>query len=449
MNDDPFALDGDDDRTVLRPRGDGPARSPGGARGRDSPPAARRDAGRAVANDPAARAAPLLGGINPLERAASRLLPLLVSIRQSREEPDVGLLRERLVRELESFNRRARETLEDPKQAVQSSYVLCTALDEAVMQTPWGHRANWSQHSLLETFHDEVAGGTRFFSLLKELGRDPERNRPVLELMYIVLALGFEGSYRLARDGQSTLARIREWLHGTLAGVRDRPARALSPHWEGSAVGERRLPRFAAASLAALLAVGVGAAIWVGMRIDVAARTETAVGRIVPLAAAPFTARRVAPPPPPAPEPDAPPRPTLAQLLAPDVAADAVVVEDDGEVGRVRIVGDALFGSGRADVAESVEPLLARVARALGRFDGEITVTGHTDGVPIRSGRFASNLELSLARAEAVRDALVRSLPPGRTARAEGRGSLERLTDDSTPELRRRNRRVDVTLEYR
>jgi len=438
MNDDPFALDdADDDRTVLRPR-------------------AGRPRGRGAATDRQtddATPLPLLGGINPLEHAASRLLPMLVSIGRSIEEPDVPRLRERLVRELEEFERRAREVLDEPLQVTQASYVLCTALDEAAMHTPWGHRANWAQHSLLETFHKEVTGGKGFFSRLKSLGRDAAGNRPVLELMYVLLALGYEGKYRIVRDGQATLVRVREWLYTTLQreGGPDR-RQALSPHWRGSAVQERSLPRFAGAWLAALVALAIAATVWVTLRMSTAARAEETVARFWQLEAPPFEARDVAPPLP-APDPVSDvegTRTTLAELLAPDIAAAAVIVDDSAALGRVRIVGDALFASGRADVAPELAPLLARVARALAQFDGELVVTGHTDAVPIRSGRWASNLELSLARADAVLAELVRSLPPGRPVRAEGRGSLEPLNEDeSTPALRRENRRVDVTIAYR
>lgn len=457
MNDDPFAFDDapDDDRTVLRPRGSGRDRTSAEARLGMPGGEHARGAGESAHEGEAARL-PLLGGVNALEHAASRLLPLLVSIGRSTEEPDVPRLRERLVRELEAFKRRAREVLDEPTQVTQASYVLCTALDEAAMHTPWGHRANWAQHSLLEAFHNEVTGGERFFSLLKSLGRDPTRNRPVLELMYVLLALGYEGGYRLKRDGQATLVRVREWLYATLREEEGPPEsderRELSPHWRGSDVQERVLPRFVWAWLAALVALAVASAVWVTLRVSTGARAEETIARFWELEAPPFSAREFIPPPPAPPSAplDSPPRPTLAELLAPDLAAGSLIVDDDATSGRVRIVGDALFGSGRADVAPELSPLLDRVARALAQFDGDLIVTGHTDSVPIRSGRWPSNLELSLARAEAVRAELARSLPPGSVLRAEGRGSLERLNEDeSTPALRRENRRVEVSIEYR
>ena len=100
---------------------------------------------------------------------------------------------------------------------------MCTALDEAAMNTPWGHEADWSQHNLLATFHNEVAGGERFFSLLKGLGREPKENIYLLELMYVCLALGYEGTYKIARNGQETLQKVRVWLYDLIQSVRDVP----------------------------------------------------------------------------------------------------------------------------------------------------------------------------------------------------------------------------------
>jgi len=244
MSKDPFDFDDEDDRTVLRPR---------------TPPSATRGAwqepDRASQRHASPTSIPLLGGINSLENAASRLLPLLITIKNGKNNPDPDTLRNELIRELEAFKEKAREILEDSRQVTKASYVMCTVLDEAVMNTPWGHRSSWSQRNLLTTFHNEVAGGERFFSLLKGLGRNPRENIQLLELMYVCLSLGYEGAYRIAHNGQETLTRIRRWLYDIIQSTRERQDKALATNWRGSGVAERRLPRltplwvFAAGSL--------------------------------------------------------------------------------------------------------------------------------------------------------------------------------------------------------
>jgi type VI secretion system protein ImpK len=121
---------------------------------------------------------------------------------------------------------------------------MCTVLDEAVLNTPWGANSNWSQHSLLSLFHKEVSGGERFFLLLKSLAQNPAKNRGLLELMYLCLALGFEGRYRIMQDGKNKLAGIREWLYQILQQERGSIEQALSPHWEGVIDQRNPLTRF-------------------------------------------------------------------------------------------------------------------------------------------------------------------------------------------------------------
>src|SRR5690606_40799872 len=78
-------------------------------------------------------------------------------------------------------------------QVMATRYVLCTAIDEAVVTTPWGNESEWSQMSLLSSFHNETFGGEKFFQLLERLSRNPVKHLLMLELMYLCLALGFEG----------------------------------------------------------------------------------------------------------------------------------------------------------------------------------------------------------------------------------------------------------------
>lgn len=76
-----------------------------------------------------------------------------------------------------------------------------------------------------------------------------------------------------------------------------------------------------------------------------------------------------------------------------------------------------------------------------------IRIEGHTDS----TGDDASNLDLSERRANAVRDFLVESydLDPSRLE-VRGLGETEPIDDNSTPEGRQNNRRVElVKLEAR
>ena len=83
-------------------------------------------------------------------------------------------------------------------------YCLCAALDEAVLATSWGTQSIWTQQSLLSMFRGETWGGERFYTITDVLVKEPRKYIFVLEFIYILLSLGFEGRYygkgRVLRD---------------------------------------------------------------------------------------------------------------------------------------------------------------------------------------------------------------------------------------------------------
>ncbi len=52
-------------------------------------------------------------------------------------------------------------------------YALCTVIDEAVLNTPWGAQSDWAGQSLLVTFHRESGGGDKFFRVLERVIGEP------------------------------------------------------------------------------------------------------------------------------------------------------------------------------------------------------------------------------------------------------------------------------------
>src|SRR5439155_24643102 len=112
--------------------------------------------------------------------------------------------------------------------------------------------------------------------------------------------------------------------------------------------------------------------------------------------------------------------PRLAPFLAEEIRRGLVAVDDRNDRSVVTILGDGLFKLGDVAVGAADQGLLLRVADALDRVPGQVDVIGHTDNVPIRSLRFASNWDLSRARAESVTKLLSTRVASGRF-RADGR----------------------------
>ncbi len=117
----------------------------------------------------------------------------------------------------------------------------------------------------------------------------------------------------------------------------------------------------------------------------------------------------------------------------------------------VRLMGETTFDSGKVDIKQQMKPLLKKIGSVLKKTRGNITVTGHTDNVPLRSNWiYKSNLELSIARAASVAEFMLHKthIKPSRIS-AMGYGEYRPQESNATTEGRRKNRRVEIILTPR
>ncbi len=106
-----------------------------------------------------------------------------------------------------------------------------------------------------------------------------------------------------------------------------------------------------------------------------------------------------------------------------------------------------LFDSARADLKEDGEETLEQVAGVLASIENRrFLIAGHTDNIPIRSRRFASNWELSAARGVEVAKFLAEHGVSPENLGAAGYADTQPLNDNSTPELRAQNRRIEIVI---
>jgi type VI secretion system protein ImpK len=311
----------------------------------------------------------------------------------------------------------------------------------------------WTQYSMLSRFFGERVGGVRFFEILDRLKVDPLVNYPVLELQHACLALGFQGMHRSSPNGVGSLQVIQRNLYETLRRVRPKSDADLSPHWRGQQLANRRqrvrIPVWmVAAVVATLLMAG-----YFTLRMLLSARAEDAAA--VALALHPSDPielkRRIIAPPPPPPPPPPPERITQLQRIRSALAAEktacAMTADQTGSFIIIRVCDLILFEAGEATVLDAFKPVAARVAATLDKEPKHIRIVGHTDNSPIRTVRFPSNFELSLARAKAVAAVLRPGLTdPGRID-IEGKGPDAPIAGNTTPEGRARNRRVEIFIE--
>ena len=155
---------------------------------------------------------------NRLVAVAIEMLLMLPLLRQSAWHPDPQALQSDLLARLRAFEGAALARGGEANDIGPARYVLCAALDEAVLSTPWGGESVWAQKSLLNQLHQENWGGEKVFSILENIRRDPDRHFELIELIDHCLALGFQGRFRLMGNGVTQLEELRRLLRRTLAG---------------------------------------------------------------------------------------------------------------------------------------------------------------------------------------------------------------------------------------
>jgi len=432
-DDDPFAhFNSKDSPTIIKPAAGRPGRA--GAAGPAMP---APDPARAPAPLQSGGEAPPAHGLNPLLQHAAPLLMAATRLRTTAQHPNPAALRNALGEAVRRFEANARAAGVPNDQVVAARYVLCTFVDQCAASTPWGSSGAWASNSLLVQFHNESWGGEKVFQLLAKLGKDVPTNRNLLELLHVVLSLGFEGRYRGMDNGRAQLDSIRERLAGLLRQHAGPLQPELSPRWQGVASTLRLrdgIPLWVIAALAGLVLL----LLFFILQFTLNSRSDATFNSLLALDVKSAPAR-------PLPAPVAAVAPRLAALLKPQIDAGQVQVKDLADRSIVTIAGDGFFESSSAEVIGSVRPLLTPVGQALAQVPGTVLITGHTDSQPIRSLRFPSNWHLSQARAESVRDLLLPTVKAERM-KAEGRAESQPVDDNAAATGRARNRRVEITL---
>ncbi len=432
---DPFG--GDGDRTILKPTPGG--RAPGG----NQPPPQQAPPQRAAA--PMEPMSITASGSNPLVSSAAPLFALVAQLRTSVSHPDPTSLQAHVAQEITAFEAKARQLGEPPENVLAARYATCTLIDETALSTPWGVESNWSGQTLLVRFHNEARGGEKFFQILDRLLQDPARNLHLLEYLYICLALGFEGKYKLQSRGHVELDQIQHNVYEAIRRFKGDPERDLSLRWRGVEDKRPRLAQYLPLWVLGAIGASIAIAAFVAFWFTLSANTDPISARLTLLGR------------------DTVPLETRASLPVIQTVTLEDVLRDDPQVtsaigqGKVQVQETnnqatvrmwELFPSGQGNVANDSNNLVKRIAAGLSTFTGRVQVVGHTDNQPLsRSLRFPSNWALSETRAQSVSSLLSEVLPAGRVT-SEGRADTDPLVANDNAVNMALNRRVEITLFY-
>lgn len=126
-----------------------------------------------------------------------------------------------------------------------------------------------------------------------------------------------------------------------------------------------------------------------------------------------------------------------------------IVMTDDARGIILSFHEDIIFDPGEAKIKKEVFAVLDAVAEAIHSCPNDILIMGHTDNIPIATGLYPSNWELSAHRGLAVLEYFLtqKELPPSRFA-VGGYGATRPLYPNDNAEHRASNRRVEIIFKH-
>ncbi len=140
-------------------------------------------------------------------------------------------------------------------------------------------------------------------------------------------------------------------------------------------------------------------------------------------------------------------REAIEKALGPEIHRREVALSKrpDGLVVSLKEMG--FFDSGSAAIRPGSLDAISRLAAVLRQRPENLRVEGHTDNIPIHTARFATNWELSTARATDLIQLLITNygIPPSHLS-AAGYGQFHPVASNDTPDGRAQNRRLDVVI---
>lgn len=138
----------------------------------------------------------------------------------------------------------------------------------------------------------------------------------------------------------------------------------------------------------------------------------------------------------------------LTQMLRGTNLGNEVSVQTNVEGVLISLSSKLIFASGTVNLPAEAYPVLDVIVEMIRPIHNTIRLVGHTDDQPSQDPRYASNMELSVARAMVVANYLIsKGINPERLV-VSGRGQYQPVFPNDTPEHQALNGRVEIVIIY-
>lgn len=374
---------------------------------------------------------------NLILKEADVLLNVISGMRTAKKNENIEKLRDYLISEVQKFEVNCTSHNIEYEKIIGARYCLCSALDEAIMSTSWGQEAVWNQKGLLVTFHNETWGGEKFFELLSRLCKNALKNIDLIEVQTYCLLLGFQGRYHVIENGLGQLDTLKKRLISIIYSIRGKYQANLFDNkctlYKKPKKNNPPLSIFTAIGLAVVSA----AIIYMIYNKALNNITVPVLNEILTLQLPHLKIRN---------EDYVNKLSLIEKALANEINKNVVTVIRDGNKEIIRLNGDGFFDTGKSQLRKEYVKAINDLADNIADLSGEIIIVGHTDNVPIHNKNYASNFELSLARAKTVEDIFIHRLIRTERIKIIGAGDSQPIATNDTAENRALNRRVEIVL---
>ncbi|WP_194436122.1 type IVB secretion system protein IcmH/DotU [Vibrio fluminensis] len=147
---------------------------------------------------------------NPLLRVSSELLSLVISVKRLESPSDMFAFRTGLKGRLTDLKFKVTKLDYPPSVADKACFLFAVMLDEQILHSSWGEDAGWQHQTLVSELFGVKNGGEQFYLVAERALLQPVLLKDLIELIYLMIKLGFRGRYRV--DGKELLGVLVQRL---------------------------------------------------------------------------------------------------------------------------------------------------------------------------------------------------------------------------------------------
>ena len=139
----------------------------------------------------------------------------------------------------------------------------------------------------------------------------------------------------------------------------------------------------------------------------------------------------------------------LEAALRQEINSGLVTVSQRADNVIITVGSGGAFPSGTADLTDQAKEIIERIAFNALTGSSKLTVTGHTDNVPINGGLYRDNWDLAAARAASVVQTVqATGIVPPQNLEAVSKGENQPIASNDNASGRERNRRIEIEINY-